>query len=725
MDLIMKLSLSKLFNYLYGAVLLLTPLVMYPRTSELFEFNKMLVIYLITGLIVSLWVARMLLQRRFILRMTVFSWALVAFLASQVLSTIYSIDPHTSIFGYYGRFNGGLLSILAYVALFSAYVSNILKGSRHEVLRHIELLLKVSVGSSVIVMLWGLPSHFGYDLSCFIFSGSLDVACWTDQFKPTVRVFSTLGQPNWLAAYLVIHAFIGIYFYLKEAAVQSKAFYALYIAGVMLMLLYTRSRSGLLALAVGGVLLAAYLIHQRRAYFKATMKKSWVVLCVALILPIFIAGTGISRIDGLFQREATNVARHEAVKAPKGAPIKITDSSVIRKIVWQGAFSLGLEYPWFGSGVETFAYAYNFLRPFQHNDTSEWDFVYNKAHNELFNYFATTGFVGLITYLLFFVMVALHIRKLFQDELNREEKLLLATLLAAFLSIFVTNFFGFSTSTINLFYYLIPAWIVLLCYRSDLTVYPDEIEITENDAMKLVIPACLAFFCIWYVAQYFRADTAYAYGDGLYSAQEYQQALPYLYEAYDIRQEHVYADKISQIHAQQAFVGSLSGEPASCLDSENTEHSCIALSNAYVTQAIKGSPQNPLYRRTQARNNFLFFQATQDKKYYDKAIKSVDNARELAPTDPRLPYLRALFALGLYETQARPSDKDRDMLRLSGLSSAQFAIELKGDYTSAYYLKGLIQKALKDTDGARKTFQYILDTLEPENEQAQQELETL
>lgn len=725
MDLIMKLSLSKLFNYLYGAVLLLTPLVMYPRTSELFEFNKMLVIYLITGLIVSLWVARMLLQRRIIFRMTVFSWALAAFLASQVLSTIYSIDPHTSIFGYYGRFNGGLLSIMAYVALFSAYVSNISKGNRSDGLRHIEYLLKVSVVSSVIVILWGLPSHFGYDVSCLFFSGSLDVACWTDQFKPTVRVFSTLGQPNWLAAYLVIHLFIGIYFYLKAATERLKALYAVYIAGAMLMLLYTRSRSGLLALAVGGVLLIAYLIYQRRAYFKSTMKKKWVILCVAMMMPVFIAGTGISQIDGLFQRQTVNEARHEDSKAVKGAPIKITDSSVIRKIVWQGAFSLGLEYPWFGTGVETFAYAYNFLRPFQHNDTSEWDFVYNKAHNELFNYFATTGFVGLSTYLLFFVMVALHIRKLFEDELNREEKLLLASLLAAFLSIFVTNFFGFSTSTINLFYYLIPAWIVLLCYRSDLSVYSDDIEVTDNDALKLVIPVCFALFCIWYVVQYFRADTAYAYGDGLYNVQEYQQALPYLYEAYAIRQEHVYADKISQIHAQQAFVGSLSGDPASCLDSEGRQDSCISLSQAYVTQAIKGSPQNALYHRTQARNNFLFFQATQDKKYYAKAIKAVDNARELAPTDPRLPYLRALIALGFYETQARPSAKDRDMLRLSGLSSVQFAIELKGDYTSAYYLKGLIQKALKDTDGARTTFQYILDTLEPENEQAQNELETL
>ena len=57
------------------------------------------------------------------------------------------------------------------------------------------------------------------------------------------------------------------------------------------------------------------------------------------------------------------------------------------------------KYPLFGTGVETFAYSYNFVRPLTHNLTSEWDYVYNKAHNEYFNYLATTGFIGLISYL--------------------------------------------------------------------------------------------------------------------------------------------------------------------------------------------------------------------------------------------------------------------------------------------------------------------------------------
>jgi len=77
-----------------------------------------------------------------------------------------------------------------------------------------------------------------------------------------------------------------------------------------------------------------------------------------------------------------------------------SDSMDIRKVVWQGAIELGQRYPLFGPGVETFAYTYYWVRPAAHNLLSEWDFLYNKAHNEYLNFLATTGFFGLFSYLL-------------------------------------------------------------------------------------------------------------------------------------------------------------------------------------------------------------------------------------------------------------------------------------------------------------------------------------
>ena len=85
-----------------------------------------------------------------------------------------------------------------------------------------------------------------------------------------------------------------------------------------------------------------------------------------------------------------------------------TESSKIRLIVWQGAIELFKRNPLFGTGVETYAYAYYNVKPMMHNLTSEWDCLYNKAHNEYLNYLATTGSFGLLSYLSIIFLFLFH-----------------------------------------------------------------------------------------------------------------------------------------------------------------------------------------------------------------------------------------------------------------------------------------------------------------------------
>src|SRR3990167_1778184 len=97
----------KIQKYLYYLLFFITPFIMYSGTSELFEFNKMIYIYLITSSILCIWILRMASQGRILFKRTPFDIPIVLFFLSQLLSTLFSIDMHTSIFGYYGRFNGG------------------------------------------------------------------------------------------------------------------------------------------------------------------------------------------------------------------------------------------------------------------------------------------------------------------------------------------------------------------------------------------------------------------------------------------------------------------------------------------------------------------------------------------------------------------------------------------------------------------------------------------
>lgn len=115
---------TKIIRFLFYALFIATPLIMNSSTSELFEFNKMLFIYMITVLIALLWAIEVIIYKKKLIHNKVLSAAVLIFLSSQILSTLFSIDIHTSIFGYYGRFNGGLLSIISYIVLFYAFLNH-------------------------------------------------------------------------------------------------------------------------------------------------------------------------------------------------------------------------------------------------------------------------------------------------------------------------------------------------------------------------------------------------------------------------------------------------------------------------------------------------------------------------------------------------------------------------------------------------------------------------
>src|SRR3989337_1474981 len=111
-------------------LLFLVPLILTPWNYELFEFNKMMVTYAITVVVVTAWIVRMVSERGIRIARTPPNIPILLFFLSQFISALYSIDPHVSWFGYYSRFNGGMWSIISYALLYFALVSTAESGIR-------------------------------------------------------------------------------------------------------------------------------------------------------------------------------------------------------------------------------------------------------------------------------------------------------------------------------------------------------------------------------------------------------------------------------------------------------------------------------------------------------------------------------------------------------------------------------------------------------------------
>jgi len=372
--------------------------------------------YTLTTLIVAAWAIRIILEKKIIFRRTILDIPLVVYLATSLISTIFSIDPRTSWLGYYSRFNGGMLSLMSYSLLYWAFVSNMDRKNT------LKLIVYSLLPGTFLVSVYGVFQHFGIDKNI-----------WVQDVQN--RVFSTLGQPNWLAAFLVALiplTWTGLvkksYSYVLPASPAKLCLSALFF----ITLLFTKSRSGLLGFIAADIIFWGFTLWQDR-------KEALKPFLIHNLLFVFL----VLAIGNPFQ--SSSFPSPEVNSAP-ALETGGTESGTIRKIVWKGAIEIWKHYPLFGTGPETFAYAYYQFRPVEHNLVSEWDFIYNKAHNEYLNLAANTGSAGLLSYLILIFFSVVQISKSKQPAL-----------LSGYASLLVTNFFGFSVVPTQLLLFLFPA----------------------------------------------------------------------------------------------------------------------------------------------------------------------------------------------------------------------------------------------------------------------------
>lgn len=742
---------DKIIRWSFYILLFFVPLVLTSNTSELFELNKMWFTWGITVVITGSWLTKMIVGKKFLVRRTPLDIPILLFLLSQLISTIFSLDSRVSFWGYYSRFNGGFLSILTYTILYYAFVSN-------STLREAKRYLYITLMSAVVVLLWGLPSHFGYDPTCLLFRGTLDTSCWTESFKPTIRIFSTLGQPAWMSAYLatLLPITMALTIWEKEkladlALLQSlkkPKMLGLYVLIFLmyLCLLYTDTRAGIIGFWVANGVFWATLFVTNLLPIRKLLTYFLVINALfvigSLASPSFMnqVGSLSSKVfhstptpgtTTIQSKTATPTTNPQTTQAPPRSDINITDSGVIRLLVWKGAIQAWKEHPFFGTGVETFAFAYYMYRPAAHNLTSEWDYLYNKAHNEYLNYLATTGAVGLGTHVLvligFFIVALMELAKIRKHKEHSlealKQSLLVASLPAAMISIIITNFFGFSVVIMNIFLYFIPIWLYYFSglieeqkwfgYTVGNKIVKKYQTIDAYQWTGILAVMLIGLFFIYKLIMFWTADVAYALGNNYDHVGEYQTAYPSLKSAYDIRPgEPVFADEYS---INLATIGTAL-----------TQNGQASVGTPYIQQAVQLSnnvianhPNNVVFWKSRVRVFYLLAQV--NPAYFAKALDAILHAKKLAPSDAKISY-----NVGVLYGQNNQFD--------NGIKELTRTIALKPDYRDAYYARAIFyhqlstketgQSAVDHNAKAVADMHYILNSLNPNDQDVKKTLES-
>ncbi len=607
------------------------PLTFTILNSELFEFPKFIILLSGTIAIALAWGYHIYKSKDWkIFTPNFLNYSVLAVLATQTIATIFSIHPYTSFWGYYSRFHGGLLTTICYTIIYFAALKWMDTKSTQK-------LIKISIGTAILVGLYAILERLGIDKNF-----------WVQDVQS--RPFSTLGQPNWLAAYMIPNIFLALY----HNASGKKSSYWGYIVTIVLIasLVLTRSRSGLIGFALS--LLTYYVLLTRQFNFSKIKNQIYVFLASFTVLAIVLGNPFTSSITSYFTKVSP------VVVAPSGTALENggTESGDIRKIVWSGALKLIQKYPILGTGPETFAYTYYWARPIAHNMTSEWDFLYNKAHNEYLNVAAGAGLVGLVAYLAFHLAMFMagfakvsKSKKINQDELD-DLRHLYPVLGATIVGFAVTSFFGFS---------VIPVYFITIIIATLPTTFKTSVAESNdplNPSYYFVLPVLLL-----YPLTIFLADTNYAKGKAYLDAGKPAVALPYLQKSANNRLGlDLYQATLGEAYSQLGQI-----EPA--------------LSQLNINKKL--NPYHLNFYKSRAKIYLTL--ASIDAKYHTGALEELKKARELAPTDPKLAY-----NLGLVYTRLDDLSSGEEQLRES--------IALKPNYSEPYYALTLLYEQDKKTN---------------------------
>lgn len=704
-----------LLPFVYYVVVGFTPFYFRFTTSELFEFNKLLVIYVCAIAALFLWTFSSLIKKRPLIKSTAFDIPILLFVLSQLLATLFSIHPPTSVFGYYSRFHAGLLPIISYITLYYIACWSL---SRKTLLRMLVLSLIAAFG----VALYAIFEHFGHSLSCLLAPShqSFDAECWKQEFKVTVRAFATFGQPNWLAAYLVTLIPTSIVLALYSWRKKSVQFLLIgIIFALFASLLFTGSRSGFLGFTGALIMLLTSFAISRSNRLQLVRKN-------ARVLSLIIGGmVGLGLVFGTpFTAKLTTLidqysaSQTEVVTPQNATELQSrsggTDSGEIRKIVWSGALNVWKRYPVLGSGLETFGYSYYKDRPLAHNAVSEWNFLYNKAHNEFLNYLATTGAFGFIAYLVllgWFWVFALKL--IIQPKKNtqnaRWQSFIPHAFLAGSVGLSITNFFGFSTVLVTVLQFLFMAGLVILTTHERTTEKKLKLQKTPQlyviaRNLGAIISVLIAAFLLNQTRTYYAADTLYAEGKALASGNTLLEGTKLLQEATALRPtEAVFHDELSYALAQLSSAYSQTGEATVA-----AQFAVAALESS--ERALTLNPHHLNFYKTRARIYILL--SSIDPEFLDSAHDILASAAERSPTDPDIIYNMGVIR---YSQQNMPA----------AIALLEQSVSMKPDFKKARFRLARFYIENEQPQKAREQLQYILDFISPDDAEVIAELTAL
>lgn len=389
------------------------------------------------------------------------AWALGIFIGVAVLATILGANPFKSFWSNYERMEG----LVTYLHLFAYFL---VLGSVFQK-RDWLIFFNLFVAAGILENIHAVFQRLGYVVSL---QGGVG------------RPDGTIGNPTYLAAYLLFVLGIALFLWLHASKKWLKFYYGGAALFTLFVIFLTASRGPAIALIAGAIFgTIFYLIFSKGQAIVRINKKILVsTLLLFLVIPSVI----------WFGRESSLVKNNFALS--RLTLLSFTERTVSsRFVMWDVAWEGFKEHSLLGWGPDNFGLVFaKYFKP----ELWRQEPWFDRAHSIIFDWLINAGILGLLSYLGILISALYLFWKSFKEKKISLEELTL--FFALFFTYFIHNLVVFDQIATFLGFFAILAYAHSISVSRELK--EEKISISANKiltmAIVVILPTALIFYFV-------------------------------------------------------------------------------------------------------------------------------------------------------------------------------------------------------------------------------------
>lgn len=629
----MNLNLNKISKTLLYFLVFLIPIFFLPFTPNVLDFPKEMLLIFLTVIALSGWLLRCLFKGKIKLKVSPLNFIILFYLFFLAISSIFSLWPYGSFFGQTVTKLTYAIGFLAILGLAIFYFLLLHLFQKEEL-----PLLFLGLGfSSFLAILFSLVQIFGKHFLPFDFARD-----------PAFHLIGTLKSTVLFAACL-LPIIISFIFITKKVI---RIFFIVASLVFLAFLFLTNFWLAWILVLAGSAILLMFGIQKREAFPFGFLLFAMFLFVVAFFLGVFRP-----------LRFSLQAVPNEILSQ------KITFEISKKTLMENPPLSL-----LFGSGPSTFGFDYSKFKPQIMNQGLNWILRFGFGASEILEKLATTGILGLISFLAILIFLFfLGLRFLFgKTERGTSEWILISGIFSSLAAIIFSFFFSASNFSLLFIFWFLSAGLVILSEprAKSWKLAPSSLANIGFSFIFIFILG-LGAGLLLFSGQKYLAEFQYQNGLEAYRAGDNQKAIDYLIKAINLSQEKEdsYWRDLSQLYLFRVNEELQKGD----FSKEEFRTNLTNLSILAINSAKKATDLSPHNVNNWSVRAFIYQSlSTLDPKLADLAIQSYQEAIKLENSNPYF-----YTEVGKIYLAQNKIEKAREYF--------QKAIEKKSDYSPAHF----------------------------------------